>query len=632
MGQINYTPVGDILTIIITWILFSQLTAGHTRRNAGYRSFLAMVACIFISSISNVSYYMVSRTSTASMQDLAGALYSVRYITLYGVQFFNVYYLARLVFIKGRELKLIRNICFGVLVLLSAVEIGTKLQMHFAPADSFLKPTYLFGAAFIFYTGWIFYILIRNRSRIVHLVYGRLIITYLFCILIRTVQGSHNQTSFTTAIYLLPVLQIMYFLHQTPFDANTNAFDEYAFDNTVRTAYRKNEKLILACLHLYDFTHLEELPENMRFDLYHFFSGDVHGAELFRVQHGRLILVIPEKKNPAYSDVLNDLTNSFRRLYDKYQADYRIVIVETCEALSKDNEYLPFLQFIEPRIALNSIHMAQDADISAYTRQQYVISQLEDIAARKDLNDPRVLAYCQPVFNVTTKIYDTAEALMRITLPETGMLYPDQFISLAETRGILHPLSLIILNKTCQTIRKLTDDGKLIKRVSVNFSIEQLRLSTFCDDIIQVIRDNQVPFDKIAIELTESQNETDFELVRDKIHQLKEYGITFYLDDFGTGYSNMERIMELPFDIIKFDRSMVIESALDKNSEFMVNSFADMFRKLDYDVLYEGVETDTDEQRCIRMLAGYLQGYKYSRPIDITNLVDFLSPIEDIPA
>ncbi|MBR1853151.1 MAG: EAL domain-containing protein [Lachnospiraceae bacterium] len=87
----------------------------------------------------------------------------------------------------------------------------------------------------------------------------------------------------------------------------------------------------------------------------------------------------------------------------------------------------------------------------------------------------------------------------------------------------------------------------------------------------------------------------------------------------------MERIMELPFDIIKFDRSMVIESAQSKNSEFMVNTFADMFRKLDYDVLYEGIEDESDEIRCIRMLAGYLQGYKYSRPIDIAKLVDFLS-------
>ena len=144
--------------------------------------------------------------------------------------------------------------------------------------------------------------------------------------------------------------------------------------------------------------------------------------------------------------------------------------------------------------------------------------------------------------------------------------------------------------------------------------------------MIRVIRANDIPFEKIAVELTESQNETDFNMVRDKINHLKEYGITFYLDDFGTGYSNMERIMELPFDIIKFDRSMVIESAQSRNSEFMVNTFADMFRKLDYGVLYEGVEDESDEARCIRMLAGYLQGYKYSRPIDITGLGNFLSP------
>ena len=83
--------------------------------------------------------------------------------------------------------------------------------------------------------------------------------------------------------------------------------------------------------------------------------------------------------------------------------------------------------------------------------------------------------------------------------------------------------------------------------------------------------------------------------------------------------------MELPFDIIKFDRSLVIESGKSENSEYMVNSFADMFHKLNYKVLYEGVEDEGDESRCIKMKAQYLQGYKYSKPIPIELLRDFLS-------
>ena len=86
----------------------------------------------------------------------------------------------------------------------------------------------------------------------------------------------------------------------------------------------------------------------------------------------------------------------------------------------------------------------------------------------------------------------------------------------------------------------------------------------------------------------------------------------------------MERIMELPFDIIKFDRSLVIASREDERSERFVENLAHMFKDMDYYVLYEGVESDGDEALCQEMSASYLQGFKYSKPIPIEKLRAFL--------
>ncbi len=86
----------------------------------------------------------------------------------------------------------------------------------------------------------------------------------------------------------------------------------------------------------------------------------------------------------------------------------------------------------------------------------------------------------------------------------------------------------------------------------------------------------------------------------------------------------MERIMELPFDIIKFDRSMLIESVKSDSSKYMVSTFASMFNDLHYSVLFEGVEDERDEAHCRGMFAKYLQGYKYSKPIPIDELRSFL--------
>ena len=213
---------------------------------------------------------------------------------------------------------------------------------------------------------------------------------------------------------------------------------------------------------------------------------------------------------------------------------------------------------------------------------------------------------------------------MRLKLEQTGLVYPDQFIPLAESHGYIHVLTEIILHKTCREIRRMTEEGYRISRVSVNVSVLELKDESFCGDINRIIDDNRISGEKIAIELTESRTESDFMIMKEKIEQLRRQGIQFYLDDFGTGYSNMERIMELPFDIIKFDRSLVIASGTDERSERIVENLAHMFRDMEYSVLYEGVEDDMDEDRCREMSASYLQGYKYSRPVPIERLRDYL--------
>lgn len=264
-----------------------------------------------------------------------------------------------------------------------------------------------------------------------------------------------------------------------------------------------------------------------------------------------------------------------------------------------------------------------DDDIDKYYSHKYIVDQLADINEKKDLFDERVLVFCQPVYNLRTQKFDTAEALMRLKLEQTGMVFPDIFIPIAENHNYIHQLSLVILAKTCREVKRMLDEGYDIARVSVNFSILDVREPLFCENVKKIVQQCKLPFDKIAIEITESQNESDFNVIKEKIFELKKSGITFYLDDFGTGYSNFERIMELPFDIIKFDRSLVIASGNNAKSETMVTYLAHMFTDMNYSVLYEGIENEKDENLCASMYARYLQGYKYSKPIPIEQLSDF---------
>ncbi|MBQ8094258.1 MAG: EAL domain-containing protein, partial [Clostridia bacterium] len=344
---------------------------------------------------------------------------------------------------------------------------------------------------------------------------------------------------------------------------------------------------------------------------------------LIRVARGHFIMLFRKDKNPDYPVQIQNSLSQFGKLYSKYRFDYKIVIGNAVDEISRKNDYLNLITMIHHYMNDNTIHEVDDEDILRLNRQEVILGALGDIKSRHDLDDPRILVYCQPVFNVRTGKYDTAEALMRMQLKDLGMLFPDEFIPLAERSGHIHVLTEIILNKTCKIIRDMLDQGYDIQRISVNVSALEVSSDSFCHDITGIVEASGIPGAKVAIELTESQTDNDFLMMKNRIEELRSLGIKFYLDDFGTGYSNMERIMELPFDIIKFDRSMVLASDASEKSRKIVVGLADIFSEMHYSVLFEGVEGPAEEEMCIGMRASYLQGYKYSRPIPIEQLTQF---------
>ncbi|MCR5789552.1 MAG: EAL domain-containing protein [Lachnospiraceae bacterium] len=482
----------------------------------------------------------------------------------------------------------------------------------------------LFIVTYVFFVGFIAYLLIRYRARVIRQILKSIFLIFGVCIVVFLVQGFHRQTSYTTFIFLIPIIAILYLMHSNPYDQATGVVNEASFNYLIKRIASSRSEYVVMSLLLFGFEHEGSFTDEMRLAVYQFGAGIAKNAQMFKAMGGHLLFVFPREKNPDYKTVVETLRLQFDRLHSYFHITFKAVFLLTNDSLNAHNEYSSFISFIEERMPMNTYYWVNEEDLSHFEKRRYIISQLEDISRKKDLDDERVLVYCQPVYNVETGRYDTAEALMRLTLKDLGMVNPDQFIPVAEEETLIHSLSRIILNKTCKAIAELQGEGYLINRISINFSMLEVRDDNFCSDMIKIIQDNEISPEKIAIELTESRNLEDFEMVKKKIGELKDYGIKFYLDDFGTGYSNFERIMEIPFDIIKFDRSLVIEASKNEHSAYMVSTFADMFCKLKYHVLYEGVENESDEKRCIKMQAQYLQGFKYSRPIPIGMLRNFL--------
>lgn len=628
----RYTPVGDILAMALSILLAFLITTTYVTKKRSFLIFRTMIATELVAAISDIAYHFLLQTAQAANGVIVSLVYFFRILqhaALFFILYLFIFYLVELLFLPGKVKKkfyLVGNAGLFVMIGLDVLLTLTGNGFYFDPRNDYIRDgKNVFGVAYIFFVGILFFLLIRYRERLVTQIFRGLMATFAFCLVIRTVQGAHRQTSFTTAIFILPIITLMYLLHSNPYETTTGAVNEASFNDLIADSYAKKQKLMLLFLHLQDYDGYNSFTEEMQFEIFRFFTGIVKKATLFRVTGARLALVFRESDNPDMEGTTKRIEEAFERLYERFHLNFKTVIMESDDDISAHQDYGKFVLFVEDRVPMNSYYHVTEEDKEQYKKQQMIIGEMEDIARQGDLDDPRVLVFCQPVYHVRTQMYDTAEALMRLELPNLGMVFPDQFIPLAEQNNLIHSLSLVILNKTCREIRKLMDEKFVINRISINFAVQEVYEENFCKDILDIISKNGIGCDKIAIELTESQNTADFEMIKARIEELQEHGIKFYLDDFGTGYSNVERIMELPFDIIKFDRSLVIESSKNKNSEYMVNTFADMFRNLKYRVLYEGVEDEMDEERCIRMYAQYLQGYKYSKPIRIERLREFLT-------
>ena len=628
-----YSPIGDLVCIGFCWAMLILVTCAYVRRTRSFSIFLGILGSLMLAAYSSLIY--------RSMLDNWQMSYSIPIIisrlvmhaALFAVLSLFMIYIAevtRLPANKTCHTAVLAGSAFAIFVLYDL--IGTITGTIFS-IDSNGR---VYTGPSVFSFGYMAFLLL-NVSMLFYVrkrIYKRLMVGFslmvLLAVLINLIQRLQGQSSFTVVSFALPVMAMLYFMHANPYDAQLGAIDRNAMDDYIRRAEQKHIPFGYMSLYMPGFD-LEgvspAMPDELLSAMRKVSDNAFRSSMLFAVGKGHYILVYPLQKNPDVQERIRKTMDYFTEGYRRFQYDYKIVIGQSDE---KNNfrDYVSFIRNIHFSMDTNSVHTVDGTERDSYAEYACILRELRDIDDRQNLNDPRVLVYCHPVLNLAMNQFDTAEALMRLNLKETGLVPPNKFIGIAEENGFIHTLTEIILHKTCEGIKKLIQEGYTFSRISVNIAAQELKDSSFCQDVTRIITQSGIECTRIALELTESENESDFRIAQDRMNQLHKLGIQFYLDDFGTGYSNMERILQLPFDIIKFDRSMVTACRTDPKSAVIVKRLAQLFDELKYTVLYEGVETDADTERCREMSASYLQGFKYSTPVPIEQIKDFFVKAE----
>lgn len=631
MGE--YARFGDVGVIILCIVVFILLGTSYVVRTKSYRIFSSIVGLVMLAAVFNIGLNaFLSRPELLKDNPYTiGLVYLLRVI--YHIILFDLFFTFSLYAIvvsnmEKKRARVISIISMSIFLIFVTVDViltvtGVGFVVDVASGEASQRDN-VFIIGYTVYLLFLVLLLYRIRKLVYKRVLWGFFLTMALAAIVRYAQLFLGNTSLTTMSFFLPVLPMLYIMHNNPYNVSLGTLDAQSMEDMIKNLYAKKKQFIIMSLLLPDYVGEDKtLPEAVRNQTRRFTVEYFRSGTLFQIGNGQIIMIARKDKNPDYNDWMRTILKAFQAQYQIHRMPYKIVYGESFENDIPHNKYISLIEHIHRHIVDNTMHRIGESDIKTFKETEYITSELEDIYRKADLNDSRVLVYCQPVFDIKTQKFETAEALMRLDLKESGIVSPAIFIPIAEKRGFIHVLTKIILNKTCKAIRELLDKGIEFNRISVNVSSIEVKDDGFCSDINRILFENNVPGDKLAIEMTESQSEEDFMIMKKKIDVLHEEGIQFYLDDFGTGYSNMERILELPFDIIKFDRSMVIAAGQDQRSGRIVENIAKMFSDFNYRVLYEGVENNDDEDRCLAMSATYLQGFKYSKPIPIERLTEF---------
>ncbi len=625
----EYNPSSEITVLAVCFTMFVLLMVSFKVRIKSFRIFSAMLGTLTVAVSANLMlHYLMAKNENIPLTVLY-TLRSIYHILLFCMLHHYVAYTCEATMLSRKARRPYIQAATALLIIFSVADtigIFTGKTMHIIDGAIAFEGSTIFAIGYILFVSLLTVLLWRVRHRL----YKQVMLGFAGVMIISLVTLAsariRTQSTFTGATFLFPLIAVMYLLHSNPYDAQLGTNSLRGLKNLLQYCREQDQDFLFMSLYMRELDENgKTMSEELRALIRHVAESYFRKSWLFQVSNGHMLLIVPKGKNPGWEERISKILEQFHIEYENFRYDYKLVIGESSPELAQKNDYIGIIHSIHARIPENTIYRMELDDLNKFRSYEAILKELADIAAKNNMEDPRVLVYCQPVYNIKTGKYDTAEALMRLKLDNLGIVYPDQFIPLAEENGYIHVLTEIILNKTCNQLFNMLREGFEIQRISVNVSALELRDQDFCNDIDSIIDRSGLDHSRIAIELTESRNDSDFMLMKERIEELREKGITFYLDDFGTGYSNMERILELPFDIIKFDRSMVIAGGQSGQSEQMLGSLAELFSKLHYAVLYEGVEDEKDEQMCRSLNASYLQGYKYSKPIPMDELRRFLT-------
>ena len=216
------------------------------------------------------------------------------------------------------------------------------------------------------------------------------------------------------------------------------------------------------------------------------------------------------------------------------------------------------------------------------------------------------------------------EALARWQHPSLGLLYPSEFLTLAEDSGLIVPIGDWMMRSACWQSKAWQNAGLEPPRLAVNFSARQFQQSNFISTVAEILKQTNLDPDLLELELTESCLIKEPDLASEKLQELRRMGIRIAIDDFGTGYSSFSYLKRFTIDTLKVDKSFIQDVCSTSHAAAIVRAIVTLGHALNLAVVAEGVETEEQLDFLRSIGCDVVQGFLFSRSLSVDAFEELL--------
>lgn len=220
----------------------------------------------------------------------------------------------------------------------------------------------------------------------------------------------------------------------------------------------------------------------------------------------------------------------------------------------------------------------------------------------------------QPILSVRENTFTRAEALFRLHDDDLGDVSPMEFFPIAEENGYIVDIGYILLDQVCQYMNSFRENDVNIPIISVNFFRQQIMDEGVEQKVLDILKKYDIKPEKIAFELPESVFAVQYNNIKEQVLKLHELGFHFYLDGFGNAFLEMSQLLELPFEVIKINKSMIREAEQNDAMYLLVSAMTAVFEESGKMILGDGIESVHLKEMADLLFMDFLQGHFLCEP------------------